>query len=60
MFYAAYLNRVLRQEDIRIDEPEEPIRVLDVVTFDDLKWLVTDVQSNTRDREQSLRLFEVR
>lgn len=59
-FYSAYLNRVVRQENIRIDEPEEPIRVLDIVDFDDAKWLVTDVQSNTRDREQTLRLFEVR
>jgi len=60
LIYRAYLNRAVRQEDIRIDEPEDRVRVLDVVTFDDLKWLVTQVDSNTSDREQSLRLFEVR
>jgi hypothetical protein len=59
LFYASYLNRVVRQEDLRIDEPEELVRVLDVVAFDDRRWLVTEVQTNTRDREQSLRLFEV-
>ena len=60
LLYFAYLNRNVRQENIRIDEPEERVRVLDVVNFDDAKWLATDVRSNTRDREQTLRLFEVR
>jgi len=60
LLYFAYLNRNVSQENLRIDEPEEKVRVLQVVTFDDRKWLVTEVQSHTSDREQSLRLFEVR
>jgi len=58
-FYFAFLNQRLLQENIRIDAPDDLVRVLDVVTFDGSPWLATQVETNTREREQSLRLFEV-
>jgi hypothetical protein len=57
--YASYLGAGRRQEEVTIVMPDEPVRVMDVVRFEDSKWLVTSVSTDLKQREQALRLFEV-
>jgi hypothetical protein len=57
--YSAYLSQLRSQEDLGIEELEDLVRVGDKVGFGDQSWLATQVQTNPRDRIQTLRLFEV-